>query len=174
MKAPIFVSFLALTLLAGMVAAFAGIGAQSSAIAQDSVLSTAEHPIVGAWMLRVDVSDPNLPPHLVVYHGDGTYTDEGVGRAGGVGVWEPIDDKSVRTNVLFHTEDDDGNVGLTRIRTVTTVDDSGNAYNTEYTREVIAADGSSTGELGPGTGTAERITVEERGEPAGSEATPAA
>jgi len=118
------------------------------------------------------------PPVLVVYHADGSYTDSAVGRTGGVGVWEPIDDRSAATNVVFHAEDESGKINTTRIRTVTTVADSGNAYTSDYTREVIGPDGSSGGEMGPGAASGERIMVEERGEPVGSmtetEATPAA
>lgn len=173
------VALVALALIAGGAATLVVGSNQSAAVAQDATADGATlHPIVGAWLLKVDISDENDPPHLVIYHADGTYTDAAVGRGGGVGVWEPIDDHTVATNVLFHTEDESGNVGLTRIRTESTVDESGDAYTTEYTREVIAADGTSTGELGPGTGTAERVTVEPKGEPvgamAGAEGTPEA
>jgi hypothetical protein len=165
-KRPITVALLALSLVAGVVATAALVGTSSGAVAQDAVSAAMDtHPIVGAWLLTLDVNDPADPPHLVIYHGDGTYTDAGPGRGGGVGVWDVIDPNTVATNVLFHTEDENGDFGMTRIRTVTTVDESGDTYTTEYTREVIAPDGTSTGELGPGTGTAERHTVEPRGTP---------
>jgi hypothetical protein len=167
-KRVISVTLLALALIAGGVATLVVGGVQSAAVAQDATADASLHPIVGAWLLTVDVSDETDPPHLVIYHADGTYVDAAAGRGGGVGVWEPIDEHTVAANILFHTEDEAGNVGLTRIRTESTVDEPGDAYRSEYTREVIAADGTSTGELGPGTGTAKRIVVEPKGEVVGA------
>ena len=101
MKRIVAVALLALAMVAGGVAMLAVGGIRSSAVAQDATSdATATHPIVGAWLLRVDVSDDADPPHLVIYHADGTYTDAGVGRGSGVGVWEPIDKNTVATNGL--------------------------------------------------------------------------
>lgn len=167
-KRIIAVPLLALAMIAGGVATLVVGDLQASAVAQDATADAmATHPIVGTWLLNVDIFDENVPPLLVIYHADGTYTDAGAGRGSGIGVWEPIDENTVAANVLFHTQDEEGNFGLTRIRTETTVDESGDAYTSEYTRELIAADGTSTGELGPGSAMAERITVEPRGEPVG-------
>lgn len=154
-------TIVAASLVVVLIAAMSIVSSQFGAAAQDEATT---HPIVGAWLLTVDVSGENDPPHLVIYHADGTYTDAAAGRGGGVGVWEAIDDQTVVTNVLFHTEAEDGSVGLTRIRTESSVDESGNAYTSDYTREVIAADGTSTGELGPGSGSAVRITAEPKSE----------
>lgn len=168
MKRPSVVPILAASLAAGLLVTISVVSSQFGAMAQDATPPAATlHPIVGAWLLSVDVYDESDPPVLVIYHPDRTYTDAAAGRASGIGVWEPIDEHSVMTNVVFHSEDEAGNTGLTRIRTVTTVDESGNAYTSEYTRELIAADGTSSGQLGPGTATAERLTVEPQNEPEG-------
>ena len=179
MKRPSAVALFTLSLLIGVLGTLAAIGTRSPAVAQDATPSAATtHPIVGAWLLRIDIFEETDPPHLVIYHADGTYTDSGIGRTGGIGVWEAIAEDTVVTNVVFHSEDEDGNIGLTRIHTESTVDESGNTYTSEYTRELIAADGTSSGELGPGTGTAERLTIEPTGEPVGpmtqAEGTPSA
>lgn len=173
MKRSIVAALLTLSLAVAMVTMF-GAGSQSSAVAQDDAAARSLlHPIVGSWLLSVDARDPESPPVLAVYHADGTYTDSAVDRSGGVGVWEAIDDTSVANHIVFHSEDG----STTHIRSVATVDESGNAYTSEHTREVIGADGTSSGEMGPGTATGERIMIEERGESAGAmmeaEATPA-
>lgn len=167
MKRPNIAALLALTLMAGVVATLFTASTRSVTFAQDDAPAAVLHPIVGSWLLRVDARDPASPPVLVVYHADGTYTDSAVGRTGGVGVWEPIDDTSVSATIVFHAEDETGNLTTTRIRSVATVDESGNAYTSDYTREVIGADGESSGEMGPGTATGERLMVEERGDPVG-------
>lgn len=164
MQRPTELSILAVSAAIGLLVTFSAVMNQFGAVAQENATT---HPIVGAWLLTVDVYDETDPPVLAVYHADHTYTNSTVGRAGGVGVWEPIDENSVATNVVFHSVDEDGNPVLTRIRTETTVDESGDAYTSNYTREVITPDGTSSGQLGPGTVTAERLTVETRGEPAG-------
>ncbi len=121
-KRPTVAVLLALAVIAGMMATLVVTGSRSTAIAQDDAAAKAAHPIVGSWQLTVDARDPADPPVLVVYHADGSYTDSAVGRSGGVGVWEPIDDRSVATNVVFHAEDESGKINTTRIRTVSTVD----------------------------------------------------
>ena len=174
-RVAVLVSGLALV-LAGWVA----LGWGTSTHAQDASLT--EHPIVGAWVIDVDADDPENPPALVIFHDDGTYLQADPGGSAGVGTWEPTGSTTADLTALFHEVDENDDFAATTIvRATVEVDDTGDTLTAEYTLDFVGPDGTSSGELGPATATAERIAVEPMGEPvmsmaeamAGAEATPA-
>jgi hypothetical protein len=145
------------------------LGSWPSAVAQEGTpAATAGHPIVGAWLLDVDVNDPANPPALAIFHDDGTYLQAEPDGGNGVGVWEATGANSVALTQLLHDQDETSNfAGTLMVRATIDIDESGDAWTAEYTLEFIGPDGTSSGETGPGTATAERIAVEPMGTPVG-------
>ena len=143
------------------------LGSRPSAVAQESTpAATAGHPIVGAWLLDVDANDPTNPPALAIFHDDGTYLQAESDGSNGVGVWEAIGANSVALTQLLHQQDETGDfAGTLMVRAAIDLDESGDAWTAKYTLEFIGPDGTSAGEMGPGTAIAERIAVERMGTP---------
>jgi len=148
--------------LAGAVA----FGARTGTVAQEQDVS--EHPIVGAWLADTSVEDPANPPSLVIFHDDGTFLQTDPDGTSGIGTWEPTGPDTADFTILFLDAEEDEFVGTAKVRATVEVDAAGDAFAAEYTIEFTAADGASDGEVGPGTATAERIAVEEMGDPVAS------
>lgn len=124
------------------------------------------HPIVGAWLADTSAEDPENPPATLIFHDDGTYLQSDPGGANGVGVWEEIDERTVALTILFlEVNEDEQFEATSKVRAVVELDETGDAFSAEYTAEFIEPDGSSFGEVGPGTATGERIAIEEMGDP---------
>src|SRR5215204_3564858 len=138
----------------------------------------AGHAIIGAWLLDVDTEDPSNPPSLAIFHDDGTYLQADADGSNGVGVWEATGANSAALTAIFHGQDESGNFGgATTVRATIEVDSSGEILTAQYTLEFGDPAGASSGEMGPGMASAERITVEPMGTltaPMAMEATPAA
>jgi hypothetical protein len=145
------------------------LGSRPSAVAQESTpAAMAGHPIVGAWLLDVDANDPASPPALAIFHNDGTYLQAESDGGNGVGVWEATGARQVVLTELLHEQDETGDfAGTLMVRATIYLDEAGDAWTAEYTLEFTGPDGTSAGEMGPGTATAERITVEPMGTPVG-------
>jgi hypothetical protein len=122
------------------------------AVAQDEA-STQAHPIVGAW-------ESEDPPGTDVFHADGTVVSI---TADGVvgGVWEPTGPNSADVTVRIPTPDG----GVAFLRGGVEVSEDGSSYTATYTVELVGADGASSGQMGPQTGTGSRIVVEPMGSP---------
>ena len=131
-------------------------------------MAMAGHPIVGAWLLDVDTNDPANPPALAIFHEDGTYVQAEADGGNGVGVWEATGAHRVALTQLFHQQGETGEfAGTLMVRAAIDLDEAGDAWTAEYTLEFTGPDGTSAGEMGPGTAMAERITVEPMGTPVG-------
>jgi hypothetical protein len=131
--------------------------------------ATSAHPVIGAWLGDVDVNDPANAPSLFIFHDDGTYLQTDPDGSNGVGSWEATGDNSVALTAIFHAQDEAGEFGgSVLLRASVEVDESGNTLTAEYTLDFTQPDGTSTGELGPGSATAERIVVEAMGTPTAS------
>jgi hypothetical protein len=63
--------------------------------------------------------------------------------------------------------EEDAFAGAFVVRASIEVDETGDTFTAQYTGEFVTPDGTRTGEYGPGTATANRITVEEMGTPVG-------
>lgn len=161
--------------LAGAIA----FGARTSPVVEAQ--GDAGHPIVGAWLADTSLEDPANPPSLIVFHDDGTYLQTDADGFGGVGSWESTGPRTAAFTILFVEAEADEFFGTTKVRASADVDEAGDALSAEYTIEFLNPDGAGDGEVGPGTASAERIAVEEMGEPvasmdeavAGEAATPA-
>lgn len=158
----VFVSIVAMLLLGGL-----ALGQMPVVGAQEGTPGAmAGNPFVGAWDADTDTSDPSNPPSLIVFNRDGTYLQVDPGGSG-VGVWEATGPRSVALTILFHNQDENGNVGTVKVRASGEVDASGDTFTATYTVEFTGPDGTSSGEMGPGTATGTRIAVEPMGSPVG-------
>jgi hypothetical protein len=138
-----------------------------AALAQDaSPGAMAEHPLVGAWLLDTSGEETGNPSSDIIFHADGTYVESDVDGVG-IGSWEPTGDQTGAATFLFHQAGEDGAISTVKIRATVEVAADGLSFTATYTLEFVGADGTSSGELGPGTATGTRITVEPEGTPVG-------
>ena len=146
------------------------IGRAPDSTAQDATpAALAGHPLVGAWLLDVDADDPANPPALAIFHDDGTYIQADPDGSNGLGSWEATGQNSATLTAVFYGLDEAGNFAgdTVKVRATVEVDAAGDALTAEYTLDFVGPDGTSSGELGPTTATAERIAVEPMGTPVG-------
>jgi hypothetical protein len=131
--------------------------------AQDT--STEDHPLVGTWLTN---TDPQMAGEYepMIFHADGTYVDVEVGGDVLLGTWEATGATTAILTIQGFEADDEGTVGggIT-IRASIEVSEDGNTFTGQYTIEFINADGSSTGEAGPGEVTGTRMPAEAPGTP---------
>lgn len=138
--------------------------------------------LVGVWLLDTDADDPENAPEVAAFTADGVYVSVDAEQAASVGVWAATGDQTavltiVSPGVEDDEEDEDADedegegegefAGTFTIRAAIEVDASGNSFTAQYTFEVVDADGTSSGQFGPGTATATRLTAEGPGEPVG-------
>lgn len=135
--------------------------------AQDaSPVMTGGHPLIGVWLVDTDTDDGENPPSSIVFHADGTYLQVDVDGTA-VGVWEMTGDRSGAATFAFHGRDDAGVVSSTIVRAAVDVTEDGQGFTASYTVDFSAPDGTSSGELGPGTAAGTRMTVDPMGTPVG-------
>lgn len=147
-----------LSVLIGMVAASPGL----STVAQEGT----GHPVIGAWLADVDTNDPENAPSLFIFHDDGTYLQTDPDGSNGIGAWEETGPNTAALTALFHNQEETGDfAGTAKVRASVEVDESGDALTAEYTLDFMDPDGASSGEMGPGMASAQRITVEPMGAP---------
>lgn len=131
--------------------------------AQDATpVASAEHPLVGTWTLDTDLENPDNSLSLDVFAADGTYIEVDVDGVA-AGVWEPTGDSTA--NLTFRFIDEEG-MGI--IRASIEVAPDGQSLTATYTLEFIDSDGTSSGEIGPGTAEGTKLTVEPPGTPVAS------
>jgi hypothetical protein len=162
-------------LVSGLLA-IGGLG--SAALAQSaSPMPTDESPAVGAWVLTI-ADNPTSPPQEIILHADGTYLQyDGTGGVS-IGAWEATGPNTGTITLVQYGLDDTGKVGHSTIRATFEVAPDGNSLTAAYTVEYFGADGSDTGQMGPGSATGTRVVVEPMGSPVmplqGPPASPAA
>ncbi|MBW3634535.1 MAG: hypothetical protein KY456_16070, partial [Chloroflexi bacterium] len=154
--------FLALVSVAAIAGVVALGGATTRTDAQEGTPQpVAGHSIIGAWLLDVDTEDPVNPPSLAIFHDDGTYLQADSDGSNGIGVWEVTGANSATLTALFYGQDEAGEfAGAVQLRATIAIDEAGDSLTAEYTLEFIDPAGASSGEIGPGAATAERITVD--------------
>ena len=127
------------------------------------------HPLVGAWILDRDVAHPTNPLQLVVATADGLYLGVDYGGRTAVGVWEATGPRTAAVTLRFFPADETVPfLGLAIIRGTVEVAADGLTFTAPYTLEVIAPDGTSSGEHGATTARGTRMMVEDIGDPVGT------
>jgi hypothetical protein len=113
-----------------------------STSAQDATpTDTANHPIVGTWIVDTATATDTDSPEIGIFHADGTMVGLGANRVAG-GSWEVIDDRSVTLTLV--TVSDQGGVGdYVVVRGTHVLDDTGNRWTCDdCSFTVVAADGT--------------------------------
>lgn len=129
--------------------------------AQDATpAALTEHPLVGTWTLAIEGEE--YPSTLDVFSADGTYVEASSIDGFGAGAWEATGENTA--NLTFRVIHVDGTAV---IRATLEVAPDGQSLTATYTVETIAPDGTSSGELGPGTAEGTKVTVEPPGTPVG-------
>lgn len=150
--------------------AFAGLvaGLPRATAQQGTPAATGGNPLVGAWILNTNPSDPHNPVSAVVFSPDGTYQQLDAGGSAGAGTWQATGADTAILTIVFPQQDAKGNAaGILRVRASISVAADGASFTAPYTLEFVDASGKSSGQLGPGTATATRITAEAPGTPVG-------
>jgi hypothetical protein len=128
--------------------------------------STQAHPLVGTWFL--DNGSANLTDALDTFslHADGTYIEANADGTVRLGAWEATSAMTATLTIEAYSRDETGaNLGAIIIRLTLQLNPDGTGYQAEGTIELIAPDGSRSGQAGPARGTATRMMVEAPGTP---------
>jgi len=160
------VTFFALVL--AFILGFAGamtVGFSNGSVdAQD--VSTQDHPLVGTWLANTDPENQPDPSETFTFSSDGTYIDVDSSGSTTLGSWEATGENTATLTIVgFESDDDEESTGSVTIRATIEVSEDGNSFTAEYTLEFIDAEGTSTGEAGPGAATGTRLLVEAPGTP---------
>ena len=154
--------------LAVIVLGIAGFDLRTSATAQEATPATMSgHPLVGTWLLDTNADDPANAPEVTIFTADGAYISVDAEGFPNHGVWEATGERTAGLTIVSPGMEEETFAGTFVVRASIEVDESGDSFTARYTGEFVAPDGTETGEYGPGTATATRITVEEMGTPAG-------
>jgi hypothetical protein len=161
--------FIALAILIVVaVLGIAGFDARTSVTAQEATPATMRgHPLVGAWLLDTNADDPANGPEVTIFTADGAYISVDAEGFPNHGVWEATGERTAGLTIISPGMDEEAFAGMFVVRASIEVDETGDSFTAQYTGEFVTPDGTETGEYGPGTATATRITVEEMGTPAG-------
>lgn len=160
--------FIAPVTLVVVLVAWAAIARGTTTSAQDDA-DLADHPLVGAWMIDTDGTDPENTPSLAVFSSDGLYVQHDYDGSAAVGSWEATGDDSAAMTAHQQFPGDDGEFGGTAvIRAEIEVAEDGETLTATYTAEFLNPDGTTSGELGPGEAEGTRIGVEPMGSPVAS------
>ena len=146
-------------------------GTLSCAFAHSASCPTARtgHPLVGAWILDRDTTQSTNPLQLIVATADGLYLGVEYGGRTAVGVWEATGPRTAAVTLrLPGPSEGVPFVGLAVIRGTVEVAENGLSFTAPYTLEVVAPDGTSSGEYGVTTAQGTRITLEDMGVPVGT------
>jgi hypothetical protein len=144
--------------------ALAGFGLRAGVTAQDA---TADHPLVGTWLVDTDPAEPTNTRDTFLFTADGGYAQTDAAGGTTLGAWETTGATTATLTIVAAAGDDEGNnVGTVTIRATITVSPDGTTFTADYTIELIDPDGTSRGEAGPGQALGERLTVEAPGTPA--------
>lgn len=131
-----------------------------------SPVATDQHPFVGTWLFDADAEEPTNASDVVRVSADGGYISVNAAGLTTLGVWEATGERTAIVTVTSTGVDETGApAGTFVIRAAAEVDASGNAFTASYTSEVVDPDGTGTGEAGPTSATATRLTPEPMGTP---------
>jgi hypothetical protein len=125
------------------------------------------HPLVGTWLLDTNADDPANAPEVTIFTADGAYISVDAEGFPNHGVWEATGERTAALTIVSPGMEEEAFAGMFVVRASVEVDETGDSFTAQYTGEFVTPDGIGTGEYGPGTATATRITVEEMGTPAG-------
>lgn len=126
------------------------------------------HPLVGTWLLDTDTADPTNAPDVAMFTADGGYISVDVEGVPSLGAWEATGNVTGMLNITAAGMEDDGtSAGFFTIRMALEVDDGGTTLSSTYTFELVGADGTQSGEFGPGRVIGTRVMVEPMGVPVG-------
>ena len=128
-------------------------------LAQEDTGVPEGHPLVGSWLI-VFPDDPQPPPSLYTFDGDGTVI--GTSAAGARhGSWTATGDRTGTFTVLGSAAAVPGPfVGLVQLSGSVDVDESGDSFTLAYQAAEVAPDGTLLPSEGPFTAQGTRITVE--------------
>jgi hypothetical protein len=158
------VAVFAFVVLSGGILPLRSVDAQEATPAAGS-----NHPLVGAWVLDRDETHPTNPQQLIVITADGLYFGAEYGGGTTAGVWEATGPRTAAITLrVTPSEQSVPFLGLAVIRGTVEVAEDGLSFTAPYTLEVIAPDGTSSGEHGVTTARGVRITIEDMGEPVGT------
>jgi hypothetical protein len=142
----------------------AALAARPSLVAAQEA-STADHPLVGSWLLDVFPDVPTNAFEAFILHADGTYVEANADGSVRIGAWEATGPTTANLTIVAYDMDANGaSAGATKVRVAITLREDGDTYDAQFTLERIAPDGSSAGQAGPGQSVATRMTVEPPGE----------
>ena len=127
--------------------------------------------LVGTWLVDVDVNLTADPPALLTISDDGTLRLTDCCNYG-AGAWASTGDGTADATVLLPWWDDEGFIGYAVVRSHIELDAGGDSFTATYTQEVPSRGGETSGQLGPGEASGERISVEPMGEPVAPIPTP--
>ncbi len=137
--------------------------------AQDATpTTTEEHPFVGTWFLDTDADDPTNAPEVLVVTADGGMIGVEANGAVTAGVWQATGERTADVTITVTTVDEsDASSGWFVVRASIEVDADGDSFTAPYTFELVDPAGTGTGQYGPITATATRLTAEPMGTPVG-------
>lgn len=146
-----------------------GTPGRSIAVQEATPPAMAGHPLVGTWLVDDDADDPTNAPEVSRFTADGAYVSVDAEGFPNVGVWKATGERTAA--LTFVVPGEDAFADTLVVRAAIEVDETGDATTAQYTVELVTPDGTRSGEYGPGTATATRITAEEMGTPVGPIAT---
>jgi hypothetical protein len=157
-------SLVALALVGAVVLGRGGLAQDASPAAMD------QHSLVGTWLADSDGDNAADPPALIIAAVDGGWIEVAAGGEVALGRWERTGATTATLTrwSLGRGEEGDSQLAgtvITRARIEVTA--GGYRLTASYTIAVIAPDGTLTGESGPGTARAIRLSAEPMGEPVG-------
>lgn len=124
----------------------------------------ANHPAVGSWMIhRTPENAVAWPNELLVLNADGTVLEYGAYQTTGVGAWESTGERTA--NVSFALTSD--GPAYVFIRASIEISPDGKTLKGSYTAEFIfdPEHNGTSGQIGPGGITGERLTAQAPGTP---------
>jgi acetyl esterase/lipase len=139
---------------------FAVRGAASPPGAQDP--TPAGHPLVGAWVLDLDVQSTDDPPLYLLFHTDGTWILANPYFGDGVGAWRPTGARTADATVVFQDLNSDPTQvepGRLTASFAIEVDATGDAFAARWSSEGRWLDGTLASR-DDATGRATRLGVE--------------
>ena len=146
----------------------ASVGASAASASDRHRGSSADHPLVGTWILDANTQDMLDPPALLTIGDDGTLRLTDCCNGPAAGVWAPSSTRTADATLLLPWYDDEGFVGFNTVRGDVVVSADGDSLTATYTMDIPARDGTTSGQLGPVTATGTRMAVEPMGEPVGA------
>jgi hypothetical protein len=129
--------------------------------ATPAAMSTADHPVVGAWRWN-NAPEDLLPYTYAIFHDDGTY-HEVAGGATGIGVWQATGERTAEIGYLFQDLDPTSGAfepGTVILRAAVEVNAAGDAATVTYSAEAQAPDGTLVFQADGLEGTLTRITLD--------------